>query len=151
MPKQDQQPTSACWRAEATGHAQSKVVLQSRQFSSSSSSDTPRTKVVLQSRQLIAPRTKVVLQSRQFSSSSSPDTSRTKVVVQSRQFSASSSTDTSCTKVVLQSRQFSSSSSADFRALKLHYKVASSQLPAPQMLRLPRNLHMEVHKGLCLP
>ena len=55
-----------------------KVVLQSRQFSSSSSPDTPRTKVVLQSRQ--------------FSSSSSPETPRTKVVLQSRQFSASSST-----------------------------------------------------------
>ena len=57
------------------------VVLQSRQFSSSSSPDTPRTKVVLQLRQ--------------FSSSSSPDTPRTKVVLQSRQFSASSSTDCS--------------------------------------------------------
>ena len=40
-----------------------KVVLQSRQFSSSSSPDTLRIKVVLQSRQ--------------FSSSSSPDTPRT--------------------------------------------------------------------------
>ena len=56
-----------------------KVVLESRQFSASSSTDTPRTKVVLQSRQ--------------FSSSSSPDTPRTKVVLQSRQFSASSSPD----------------------------------------------------------
>ena len=45
-----------------------KVVLESRQFSSSSSPDTPRTKVVLQSRQ--------------FSSSSSPDTPRTTVVLQ---------------------------------------------------------------------
>ena len=58
-----------------------KVVLESRQFSSSSSPDTPRTKVVLQSRRSqlpapqIAPRTKVVLQSRQFSSSSSTDCS----------------------------------------------------------------------------
>ena len=58
-----------------------KVVLESRQFSSSSSPATPRTKVVLQSRQ--------------FSSSSSPDTPRTKVVLQSRQFSASSFTDCS--------------------------------------------------------
>ena len=30
--------------------------------------------------------------------------------------------------------------------LKLHHNVASSQLPAPQMLCLPRNLHMEVYK-----
>ena len=96
-----------------------KVVLQSRQFSSSSSPDTPRTKVVLESRQFSSssspdtPRTKVVLQSRQFSSSSSPDTPRTKVVLESRQFSSSSSPDTPRTKVVLQSRQFSSSSSPD--------------------------------------
>ena len=38
------------------------------------------------------PRTKVVLQGRQFSASSSPDTPRTTVVLQGRQFSASSST-----------------------------------------------------------
>ena len=31
------------------------------------------------------------------------------------------------------------------------YKVASSQLPAPQMLCLPRNLHMEFHTALRLP
>ena len=81
---------------------------------SSSSPDTPRTKVVLQGRQFsassstqllrvlklyykvassqlpapqIAPRTKVVLPSHQLSSSSSPDTPRTKVVLQSRQCS----------------------------------------------------------------
>ena len=75
---------------------------------SSSSPDTPRTKVVLTfhlyrllralklyykvaSSQLpapqIAPRTKVVLPSHQFSSSSSPDTPRTEVVLQSRQCS----------------------------------------------------------------
>ena len=41
------------------------------------------------------PRTKVVLQGRQFSASSSPDTPRTTVGVQGRQFSASSSTDCS--------------------------------------------------------
>ena len=58
-----------------------KVVLESRQFSPSSSTDTPRSKVVLQSRQ--------------FSSSSSPDTPCTKVVLRSRQFSASSCTDCS--------------------------------------------------------
>ena len=56
--------------------------------------------------------TKVVLESRQFSSSSSPNTPRTKVVLQSRQFSYSSSTDAAY---------------------------------------LARNLHMEVHKVLCLP
>ena len=117
------------------------VVLQSRQFSSSSSPDTPRTKVVLQSRQFSSsssaatPRTKVVLQSRQFSASSyplrvlklyynfasshlpsSPATLRTKVVLQSRHFSSSSSTDTPRTKVVLRSRQFSASSSTDYSA-----------------------------------
>ena len=52
-------------------HPRTKVVLQSRQFSASSSPVTPRTKVVLQSRQ--------------FSSSSSPDTPRTKVALESRQ------------------------------------------------------------------
>ena len=41
------------------------------------------------------PRTKVVLQGRQFSASSSPDTPRTTVVLQGRQFSASSSADCS--------------------------------------------------------
>ena len=55
-------------------HPRTKVVLQSRQFSASSSPDTPRTKVALQSRQ--------------FSFSSSPDTPRTKVVLQCRQLSA---------------------------------------------------------------
>ena len=58
-------------------HLRTTVVLQSRQFSSSSSPDTPRTQVVLQLRQ--------------FSSSSSPHTPRTKVVLESRQFSSSSS------------------------------------------------------------
>ena len=48
-----------------------KFVLQGRQFSASSSPDTPRTTVVLPSHQ--------------FSSSSSPDTPRTKVALQSRQ------------------------------------------------------------------
>ena len=90
----------------------------------------------------IAARTKVVLQSRQFSSSSSPDTPRTKVALQSRQFSASSSR----TKVVLQSRQLYLPAPQILRVLKLYYKVASSQPPAPQMLGLPRNLHMEAHK-----
>ena len=69
-----------------------KVLLPSRQFSSSSSPDTPRTQVVLRSRQFSSshspatPRTKVVLPSRQLSSSSSPATPRTKVLVPSRQF-----------------------------------------------------------------
>ena len=91
-----------------------KVVLQGRQFSASSSprystyySCTTRSPVLsfqlhrllrvlklyykVASSQLpapqIAPRTKVVLPSHQFSSSSSPDTPRTKVVLQSRQCS----------------------------------------------------------------
>ena len=90
-----------------------KVLLPSRQFSSSSSPDTPRTQVVLPSRQFSSssspdtPRTNVVLPSHQFSSSHSPDTPRTKVVLPSRQFSSSSSPATPRTKVVLQSRQFS--------------------------------------------
>ena len=82
----------------------------------------------------IAPRTKVVLQSRQFSSSSSPDTPRTKVVIQSRQFSSSSSPDTpaysSCTT---KSPVLSFQLHRLLRVLKLYYKVASSQLPAPQI------------------
>ena len=84
----------------------------------------------------IAPRTKVVLPSRQFSSSSSTDTPRTKVVLPSRQFSSSSSPDTPHTKVVLQSRQSHLPhlpAPQMLCVLKLHYKVASSQLPAPQI------------------
>ena len=81
----------------------------------------------------IAPRTKVVLQSRRFSASSSRIAPRTTVVLPSRQFSSSHSPATPRTKVVLPSRQFSSSSSQLVRVLKLHYKVASSQLPAPQI------------------
>ena len=50
---------------------------------------------------------------------------------------SSSSPDTPRTKVVLQSRQVSSSSSPQMiRVLKLYYKVASSHLPAPQILRV---------------
>ena len=66
---------------------------------SSSSSDTPRTKVVVQARQ--------------FSASSSTDCSAYKFVLQSHQFSSSSSPDTPQTKVALQSRQCSPA----FRAL----------------------------------
>ena len=50
------------------------------------------TLVGLSSSSADTPRTKVVLQGRQFSASSSPDTPRTTVVLQGRQFSASSST-----------------------------------------------------------
>ena len=106
-----------------------KVVLDSRQFSASSSPATPRNRVVLQCRQFSAssstacsayyscttksqvlifqlpspatPRTPMALQSRQFSSSSSPASPRTKVVLQSQQFSSSSSPDTPRTTVVL--------------------------------------------------
>ena len=118
----------------------SKVVLQSRQFSASSSPATPRTTVVLQSRQFssssspASPRTKVVLQSHQFSSSNSPDTPRTKVVLQSRQFSSSHSPATPRTNVVLPSRQFSSSSSPS-SVLKLYHKVHLS--PAFRALDTP--------------
>ena len=55
-----QQPREMTQPQEMT-HPHTKVVLQSRQFSSSSSPDTPRTKVVL----------------RQLSASNSPDTPRT--------------------------------------------------------------------------
>ena len=140
-----------------------KVVLQSRQFSSSSSPDTPRAKVVLQIRKFSSssspdtPRTKVVLQSRQFSASSSTDcsayyscttkspvlifqlpryTPRTKVVLQLRQFSSSSSPDTPRTKVVLQSRQFSSSSSSDTPRTKV--VLQSRQFSASSSPDTPR-------------
>ena len=121
-----------------------KVVLQSHQFSASSSPATPRTTVVLQSRQCSSssspdtPRPQVVLPTRQFSSSRSPATPRTTVVLPRRQFSASSSPATLRTKVVLPSRQFSSSHSQLLRVLQSYYHVASSQLPAPQLLRVLR-------------
>ena len=67
-------------------------------------------------------------------SSSSPDTPRTKVVLQGCQFSASSSTDcpaySSCTT---KSPVLSFQLHRLLRVLKLYYKVASSQLPAPQI------------------
>ena len=92
-----------------------KVLLPSRQFSSSSSPDTPRTQVVLPSRQFSSSSSRIlrvlklyyqviVLPSHQFSSSHSPDTPRTKGVLPSRQFSSSSSPATPRTTVVLQSR-----------------------------------------------
>ena len=99
-----------------------KVLLQSRQFSSSSSPATPRTTVVLPTHQFSSssspatPRTKVVLPSHLFSSSNSPGSPHTIVVLQSRQLSSSSSPATPRTTVKLQSRQFSSSSSPDTRA-----------------------------------
>ena len=100
-----------------------KVVLPSRQFSSIAPADTLRNKVILLQRRQFSsssspatPRTTVVLASRQFSSSSSPDTPRTKVLRKSRQFSSSSSPPTPRTTVVLASHQFSSSSSPDTRA-----------------------------------
>ena len=67
-------------------------------------------------------------------SSSSPDTPRTKVVLQGRQFSASSSlrysTYYSCTT---RSPVLSFQLHRLLRVVKLYYKVASSQLPAPQI------------------
>ena len=144
-------------------HPRTKVVLQSRQFSASSS-PAPQILRVLKLRykvassQLpapqIAPHTKVVLQSHRFSSSSSPDTPRTKVVLQSRQFSASSSTGFSAysklyykvassqlpaPQIALRTKKTTKSPVLSFqlhrllRVLKLYYKVASSQLPAPQI------------------
>ena len=63
-------------------------------------------------------------------SSSSPDTPRTKVVLQGCQFSASSSPDTPRTT---RSPVLSFQLHRLLRVLKLYYKVASSQLPAPQI------------------
>ena len=48
------------------------------------------------------------------------------------------------TKVVLESRQFSSSSSPDTPRTQVAYKVASSHLPAPQLLRVLK-LYYKVH------
>ena len=80
------------------------------------------------------PRTKVVLQGRQFLASSSPDTPRTTVVLQGRQFSASSSTNCSAySSCTTKSPVLSFQLHRLLRVLKLHYKVASSQLPAPQI------------------
>ena len=138
--------------------------------------------------QLLAPRTKVVLQSRQFSSPSSADTPRTKVVLQSRQFSASSSTDAApATKSAPRGSQSAApatksahgGSQSAAPATKSAHGGSQSAVPAtksacacheictwrftnalrlPQnlhlevhtVLRLPRNLHIEVHKALCL-
>ena len=66
-------------------------------------------------------------------SSSSPDTPRTKVVLQGRQFSASSSPDTPLYSCTTRSPVLSFQPHRLLRVLKLYYKVASSQLPAPQI------------------
>ena len=67
-------------------------------------------------------------------SSSSPDTPRTKVVLQGCQFSASSSTDCSAySSCTTKSPVLSFQLHRLLRVLKLYYKVASSQLPAPQI------------------
>ena len=67
-------------------------------------------------------------------SSSSPDTPRTTVVLQGRQFSASSSTDCSAySSCTTKSPVLSFQLHRLLRVLKLYYKVASSQLPAPQI------------------
>ena len=83
------------------------------------------------------PRTKVVLQGRQFSASSSPDTPRTTVVLQGRQFSASSSTDCSAySSCTTKSPVLSFQLHRLLRVLKLYYQVTSSHLPAPQIPRV---------------
>ena len=98
-----------------------KVVLQSHQFSASSSPAAPRTTVVLPSRQCSSssspdtPRPPVVLPTRQFSSSRSPATPRTTLALPRRQFSASSSPATLRTRVVYQIAL-----SPVFRALDTH-------------------------------
>ena len=83
------------------------------------------------------PRTKVVLQGRQFSASSSPDTPRTTVVLQGRQFSASSSTDCSAySSCTTKSPVLSFQLHKLLRVLKSYYQVTSSHLPAPQIPRV---------------
>ena len=92
------------------------------------------TLAVLSSSSPDTPRTKVVLQGRQFSASSSPDTPRTTVVLQGRQFSASSSTGCSAySSCTTKSPVLSFQLHRLLRVLRLYYKVASSQLPAPQI------------------
>ena len=84
------------------------------------------------------PRTKVVLQGRQFSASSSPDTPRTTVVLQGRQFSASSSTDCSAySSCTTKSPVLSFQLHRLLRLLKLYYKVASRQFSASSSTDLP--------------
>ena len=140
-----------------------KVVLQSRRFSASSSTDCSayssctRMSLVLSfqlhrllrvlklyykvaSSHLPAPQILRVLKSYYKVASSqlpAPQIApRTKVVLQSRRFSASSSTDcsaySSCTRMSL---VLSFQLHRLLRVLKLYYKVASSHLPAPQILR----------------
>ena len=89
-------------------------VLETRQFSASSSTATPRTKVAASS-SLTTPRTKVVLHSRQCSSPSSPDTPRPQVVLPTRQFSSSRSPATPRTTLAPPRRQFSASSSPAYK------------------------------------
>ena len=113
------------------------VVLQSRQFSFSSSPDTQQLEMT-QQRKMPHPHTKVVLQSRQFSWSSLPDTPRTTVALRRRQFSASSSHIAPRTKVVLRSHQFSASSSPDaVPATKSAH--GGSQSAAPATKSAPRH------------
>ena len=104
-------------------HSSGTLLLDTLVGLSSSSPDTPRTKVVLQGRQ--------------FSASSSPDTPRTTVVLQGRQFSASSSTDCSAySSCTTKSPVLSFQLHRLLRVLKLYYQVTSSHLPAPQIPRV---------------
>ena len=113
----------------------SSQLLPTHQFASSqlpAPQIAPRTKVVLQSHQFSAssspatPRTTVVLQSRQCSSSSSPDTPRPQVVLPARQFSSSRSPATPRTTVALPRRQFSASSSPATLRTRVAYQIALS-------------------------
>ena len=107
---------------------------QFSKFSSSSSSDTPRTKVVLQvvSSQLPAPHLLRVLQLYHKVASShlpAPQIApRTKVVLESQlpRDSAHSSCTSKSPVLSFQLHRF-------LRVLQLYYKVPSSQLPAPQI------------------
>ena len=77
---------------------------------------------------------KVVQQGRHFSASSASDAPRITVVLQGRQFSASSSTDCSAySSCVAKSPVLSFHIFRLLRVFKLCYKIASSQLPDPQI------------------
>ena len=129
-----------------------KLVLESRQFSASSSTDCSAyesctKKLPVLSFQLYR-LLRVLKMYYKVASSQLPALQiapRTKDVLQSRQFSASSSTDCSayqsCTR---KSPVLSFQLYRLLRVLKLYIFASSQQC-------LPRNLHMEVHKALRLP
>ena len=142
-------PTDSAYGVGATTHSPV-LVFQLPRYSAYSSCTTKSP--VSSSSCPDTPHAIVVLPSRQFSSSSSPDTPRTTVVLRRRQLSSSSSPDTPRTTVVLPTKslvlifqlpKYSAYYSFTTKSpvlifqlpslLQLHYKVASSHLPAPQI------------------